>query len=63
MKYKPMFYVAAVNGTQIEALDFTTYGRAAKRARELSKKMQIQTKVDVCLPSYVWKNGKAQLDV
>lgn len=59
MNLTPMFYVTDVNGTQIEAIDFTTYGRAAKRARELSKKMQIETKVDVCLPSYVWKNGRA----
>ena len=63
MKLKPMFYVADVNGTQLEAYDFTTYGPAAKRARELSIKLQIETTVGVCLPSYVWKNGRAQLDV
>lgn len=62
MKLTPMFYVADMNGTQIEALDFTTYGRAAKRARELSIKMQIKTKVDVCLPSYVWENGRAKCE-
>lgn len=60
MKLTPMFYVADVNGTQIEACDFTTYGRAVKRARELSKKLQIKTMVDVCLPSYVWENGRAK---
>lgn len=37
MKIKPMFYVADVNGAQIEAYDFTTYGPAAKRARTISR--------------------------
>lgn len=62
MKFKPMFYVADVNGAQIEDYDFTTYGRAVKRARELSKKLKIETTIGVCLPSYVWKNGRAQYE-
>lgn len=59
-RFAPMFYVMDENGKQIEALDFTTYGPAVKRARELSRTMKIKTMVGVCVPSTVYVNGRAK---
>ena len=59
-RFTPMFFVMDEKGTQIEALDFTTYGPAVKRAKELSRTMKIKTMVGVCVPSTVYVNGRAK---
>ena len=54
----PAFFVIDENGIQIESVEFSTYGPAEKRARQISKERKIKTSVGVCVPPTMYLNGR-----